>query len=55
MNTDWQTWVALGVVAVAAVCLVWSWWRKRGTHEGCDCPGAGNNREWKALKRKLGR
>jgi hypothetical protein len=41
MNSEWQTWAALIVVAIAAVLLVRSALRKRknpGCGGGCACP-----------------
>lgn len=55
MNTDWQTWVALGLVALAAALLLRRVLRRRGSHDGCDCVGAQTNRELKALKRRIRR
>jgi len=51
MVEHWQTGAALGVVAIAAALLFWSWWRRRGQHEGCDCPGSKAGRELRKLKR----
>jgi hypothetical protein len=55
MKENWQTWAALGIVALAAMLLLWSWWRRRGQHEGCDCPGNKAGKELRALQRKIGR
>ncbi len=55
MTSNWQTWAALGVVVLAAVLLFRSWWRRRGQHEGCDCPGSRAGRELRDLKRKVRR
>jgi hypothetical protein len=51
MNSATQTWIALAVVALTVALLGWSWWRRRGQHEGCDCPGAKTERELRKLKR----
>jgi hypothetical protein len=54
MSSLMQTWLELGVVAIAAAWLAWRWWTRRHHHEGCDCPGAGGG-ELAKLKRKIGR
>jgi len=53
MDNDWQTWAALGIVALAVALMVRRAWRRRGSHEGCGCVGAQTDRELKALKRRL--
>ncbi|MBE2216029.1 MAG: hypothetical protein IAE82_19300 [Opitutaceae bacterium] len=56
MSAELQSWLALGVVAIAAIWLVQRWWRRRGhEHEGCDCPGARGNPDLARIKKKLGR
>lgn len=55
MDNSWQTWAAFAIVALAALLLVRSWWKRRGQHEGCDCPGTRSNREWRLLQRKIRR
>ncbi|MGH8017501.1 MAG: hypothetical protein ACREIA_04310 [Opitutaceae bacterium] len=55
MNTDWQTWAALIVVAAAAVLLARNAWRGRNRHDGCGCPGATNSRELSKLKKRIAR
>jgi len=55
MSAELQSWLALGVVAIAAVWLVRRWWMRRGhEHEGCDCPGARGG-DLAKLKKKIGR
>jgi hypothetical protein len=51
MDSQTQTWLALAVVFVTAVLLGWSWWRRRGRHEGCNCPGAKAGRELRKFRR----
>jgi hypothetical protein len=51
MDSHWQTWAALAVVAISAVLLALAWWRRRGSDEGCDCPGSKAGRELRKLKR----
>lgn len=51
MDPQTQTWFALAVVSVTAVLLAFAWWRRRGRHDGCDCPGARAGREVRKLKR----
>lgn len=55
MDANWQTWVALGIVAVTAVLLVRTAWKRRHRHEGCGCAGAANNREFEKLKKRIAR
>lgn len=52
MDANWQTWAALGVVAIAAALLAWRAWRRRGNHDGCDCAGARAGRELNRLRRR---
>jgi hypothetical protein len=53
VNADLQTWIALGIVALATIYLVVRAWRRRDAHEGCDCPGAVTNRDLAKLKKRL--
>jgi hypothetical protein len=41
MDGDWQTWIVLGIVALAAVCMARRFLGKSGGScgGGCDCPG----------------
>jgi hypothetical protein len=41
MDGDWQTWIVLGIVALAAVCMARRFLGKSGRScgGGCDCPG----------------
>jgi len=55
MDPSTQTRLALAVVVVTAVLLGLAWWRKRGRHEGCDCPGNQAGKELRELKKRLGR
>jgi hypothetical protein len=53
VNAALQTWIALGIVALATIYLAVRARRPRDPHQGSDCPGAVTNRDLAKLKRRL--
>jgi hypothetical protein len=55
MNNDWQMWVALGIVAVAALLLLRTAWRRRSGKGGCGCESGACGAKLGAGRRPPGR
>jgi hypothetical protein len=55
MNNDWQTWAALGIVALPLALLVRRAFRRHRSHHDCGCAGVDAGRELRSLQRRIRR